>query len=304
MSLAGDAARQENRKPVAQAREHSTVAAILMMTICRATAPTVLFLALISHSFAQAQIAKPISTPWFANCDQLARKSSNLKFFLDNATSAMEGAPTRLGPCFLLNQKELIYFDNNQGTNFAGLFYVNIGSPNFEPQKLTSGFSRVEKEFVGVNRKRYAWITSSWGNSGISSYNEVLLYLVPKTEGKVFKLVTLFSDADDGCIQPEKPADVQCVPIRNLHIDDGTGRWINIRQGDPQVSLGKPKFFFAGNAIAGFERNLLAGEPKTPLTVLRYRIHSESSEFLMSDLDAIEKAVRRRVANAVITRKK
>jgi hypothetical protein len=230
---------------------------------------------------------------WFVDCKQAAKHSTKLSDFLEDPYRSILS-----GPCFLLNADELLYVDNNTETNFTGLYYVRLGDSNVEPVRLTTGLTKVGSEFVAINRKRYAWITSSWLNHGMYSHATYLLRLAPRSSEGVFNLTKLL--ANEGCFEPKvTPRAFNCEgPENSLEIADGRETSVQISWDNSTLYYKKPRLKTSNGLVNGLEFDLILEGKKRPLHSLIYKLEPRESDFVLPHLEVASRKVTHEIVGA------
>ena len=228
---------------------------------------------------------------WFQPCEQVALRSLQVREFLESQNA-------NLGPCFLLNARELIYIDNENGTNFQGLYFKNLGV-NEDPVQLTVGAVIPPQEFVATNKKRYALITSGWMNHGMTSGQTHLLYLVPRSNDGVFKIVRLIESYDnEGCVNPKWPGSCEKSEY-GFRLSDGVGKEVQITSGEPLPVVRGPSFRKKNGAIDALQFELL--DPKnTNREPYRYVFDAGTVGFKLATFQSVVDAVVQRSVKPIV----
>lgn len=132
---------------------------------------------------------------WFQKCESALATPPFRKlneFYLSN--------PDVLKPqlCFRLNDREFLVSQTNVGRVLQGLYYFNAtdGSYEFPDGSYRAGFS-VPLEFDGPNKKHFALIRTDNLHHGTWDATYEVLYLIPKENGRAFKLEPLFYVNED-----------------------------------------------------------------------------------------------------------
>lgn len=217
------------------------------------------------------------ANPWFENCESVAARSPAVRDFLEE-----EGRS--LGPCFPLNARELLYFDETSGTNFQGLYYKKLGKDGGRAEQLTSMMGNI-KEFVGANKKRYALINTGWMNHGMQSSAVVLLYPVPGSQ-RPFRIDRLLEDSDnEGCVAPQAQGScAQAEYVRRL--SDGDGANVTLSSGKPFAPLDGPKLIGGNDAVSALEFGVPAKDGRKAWAY-RYTLSGKSLGFVSTDFGRV-----------------
>jgi hypothetical protein len=100
--------------------------------------------------------------------------------------------------CFKMNNNEYLITVVDTGRIGQGLYYVNIkeNKAQLDEGSYTPNM-KIEHEFLGKNKKRYALY--SWSNLHGGNYETgyAVLFLTPKSDGKSWKTSSLFSVLGD-----------------------------------------------------------------------------------------------------------
>lgn len=231
-------------------------------------------------------------TRWFQPCEQVASRSSPVREFLETQIASV-------GPCFLLNARELIYIDNQNGTNFQGLYFKNLGTNDY-PVQLTVGAVGQPQEFVATNKKRYALIESGWMNHGMASGQIHILYLVPRSNNGVFKIVRLVESYDnEGCVDPTQPGSCE-KPEYGLRLGDGSGKEVQITSEEPLPGVRGPGFGKKNGAVDALQFELLDQKTKNS-NPYKYEFSAGTVDFKLATFqNVVDAAVQRSTKPVVV----
>lgn len=228
---------------------------------------------------------------WFQPCGQAASRSLPVRQFLETQVA-------NVGPCFLLNARELIYVDNENGTNFQGLYFKNLNGKD-DPVQLTVGTVSQPQEFVAINKKRYALIASSWMNHGMASAQMHILYLVPRSNNGVFKIVRLVEFYDnEGCVDPTQPGSCE-KPEYGLRLGDGSGNEVQITSEQPLPGVRGPGFAKKSGAVDALQFELLDEKTKKQ-NPYRYEFSAGLVDFKLATFQNVVDVVVQRSTKPVV----
>jgi hypothetical protein len=228
---------------------------------------------------------------WFQPCKQVASRSLPVREFLETQIE-------NVGPCFLLNARELIYIDNQNGTNFQGLYFKDLNTRDY-PVQLTVGSVSRPQEFVATNKKRYVLIESGWMNHGMASGQIHILYLVPRSNDGVFKIVRLVESYDnEGCVDPTQPGSCE-KPEYGLRLGDGSSKAVQITSEKPLPGVRGPSFGKKNGAVEALQFELLDGKTKNA-NPYRYEFSAGSVDFRLATFQNVVDAVVQRSTKPVV----
>ncbi len=220
---------------------------------------------------------------WFDSCDRVAERS---KFFKEY----WEDNDRPKGPCFLLNSRELIYSDE------YGVIYQSLKTKKAESIVLTGRNPGVPKEFVGINKKRYAFISDFNMNDGWESNGLVLMYLIPPRysgprAGLPFEVVYLVSSQDGPDTCEEKKAVPSCKSVSTVRFGDGVSEWVDFSYQADFLTFEGPRLIRRGELVSAIEFDLYFANEKKKFKTVRYALKAGSPHFHSDDLADVAKAV-------------
>jgi hypothetical protein len=220
---------------------------------------------------------------WFEPCDRVAARSKPFRHYWEDNQMPK-------GPCFLLNAKELIYVDE------YGLMYQSLRTNNTERMAITGRNPSIAREFVAINKKRYALVRDfnmrkGWERSGLA-----LLYLVPpqtagRQVGLPFEVAYLMTNLDspDGC--SDERASVNCTESHSVRLLDGGSQRVDLSANVDFVRVGEPRLVGAEGAVSAIELDLFVPNESRRFRTIRYSLKSGSPAFLTDDLPEVVKAL-------------
>lgn len=220
---------------------------------------------------------------WFEPCERVAVRSKPFRHHWEENQMPK-------GPCFLLNAKELIYVDE------YGLMYQSLRTNDSASTAITGRNPSIAREFVAVNRKRYALVRDFNMRDGWESSGLALLYLVPphtagRHVGLSFEVAYLMTilDGPDDC--SDKRAAANCTENHRVRLSDGQSQWVDLSASVDFARVGEPRLAGVDGAVSAIELDLFLPTERRSYRTIRYSLTSGSPAFRANDLPEIAKAL-------------
>lgn len=234
-------------------------------------------------SLALCAVGSVSAANWFEPCDRVAVRSKPFRHHWEDNEMPK-------GPCFLLNTKELIYVDE------YGLMYQSLRTNDAAPTAITGRNPSIAREFVAINKKRYALVRDSNMRDGWESSGLALLYLVPpQTAGRhvglAFEVAYLMTSVDSPDDCSDKRASVNCTERHSVRLLDGGSQWVDLSASVDFVRVGEPRLVGGEGAVSAIELDLFLPTERRSYRTIRYSLTSGSPAFRSDDLPEIAKAL-------------
>lgn len=187
----------------------------------------------------------------------------------------------RKGRCFMVNHHELIYEDQETGTNFQGLYYVNLNKPGSEPERLTSDVQSI-REFVAARALHFAVIRDASMNGGY--YGTGVSVLQRRSDkAKAFHIQGLIGlSNNEGCAS--RKSENGCGELAyELELTDSSRRRYVLRSRESPVLIPGPGSVHDRRGTIIFELPMEITGEKTLL--LRYRLQKKPTGVFLENWD-------------------
>jgi hypothetical protein len=258
---------------VAQAREYPVVKINMSKQI--ATAQQLISLIAGGLLLCTTGVTSAKTGDWFQPCGKVAERSSKVREFLETQLED-------IGPCFLMNRSELIYIDNQNGTNFQGLYFKKLNTVK-DPVRLSFGATGRPIEFVAKNKKRYALIMSGWLNHGMTLSTTQILSLQPRKNDESFKISNLIDLYDnEQCADPTASSN-SCKKLEySVVLRDGVSKEVQITSEKPLPVISGPVLLSHNSPIKSFRFEFLDENNKHKF-FYDYEISANNVNFKIED---------------------
>lgn len=223
---------------------------------------------------------------WFVSCESVARQFPKTRPVLTQGEECSNDVCKehwRRGLCFILNRRELIYEDVETGTNFQGLYYLDLDKPDVEPERLTTSVESI-REFTSPSGLRFAVIKSHSLRHGHLNIGMSVLWR-SASSSKSFQVADLFETYDNaGCATPEAE-EFGCGMLEyGLVLRDSSGREFKVKSGKPLVypshSSTEQGYLSVRKGAETLNFPLESGDY---FVILRYRLQKNPSGFYLEN---------------------
>ncbi len=222
---------------------------------------------------------------WFIPCESVAHNYPKTHEVLTRGDSCFGDICTdfwRKGRCFMVNRHELIYEDEETGTNLQGLYYVNLDRPGSEPERLTSSVQSI-REFVAARALRFAVIRGASMNNGY--YGTSISVLQRRSDNaKAFQIQSVIGlSNNEGCAS--RKSENGCGElVYELELTDSSRRKYVVRSSKSPVLIPGPGSVYQRRGTTIFALPMeVTGEKKTLL--LRYRLQKKPTGVFLENWD-------------------